>query len=158
MINRGLTLAGSDYSFDAIKSKIVGIDASAGQNSQIIQNGVQEITMNVDASGYTPNSFVLKKGVPVKWNVNVKQLTGCNSELVSNEYKININLKQGSNVVEFTPTKTGTFSFTCGMGMLHGSFIVTDTGQASQQQVKAATPPSGMQCGGSGGSCGCGMM
>ncbi|MFH1249115.1 MAG: sulfite exporter TauE/SafE family protein [archaeon] len=158
MINRGLTLAGSAYSFDSIKSKIIGINASAGQNSQML-NGVQEITMDVDASGYTPNSFVLKKGVPVKWNINVKQLTGCNSELVSNEYKININLKQGKNSAEFTPDKTGTFSFSCGMGMLRGSFIVTDTGQASQQQAKADTPSSGMQCGGSGGgSCGCGMM
>ncbi len=41
--------------------------------------------------------------------------------------------------------------------MLRGSFIVTETGTASQEQVKAATPPKGMQCGGgSGGGCGCG--
>jgi len=158
MINRGLTLAGSSYNYDSIKSKIIGTNAGAGQNSQIV-SGVQEINMDVDASGYKPNSFVLKKGVPVKWNINVKQLTGCNSELVANEYGININLKAGKNLAKFTPNKIGTFTFSCGMGMLRGSFIVTETGEASQQQIKASTPPTGMQCGGSGGgSCGCGMM
>lgn len=156
MVNRGLTLAGSSYNYDSIKSKIIGTNAGAGQNSQIV-NGVQEINMDVDASGYKPNSFVLKRGVPVKWNINVKQLTGCNSELVANEYGININLKTGKNLAEFTPDKIGTFTFSCGMGMLRGSFVVTETGQASQQQINLATPSTGMQCGGSGGGgCGCG--
>ena len=115
--------------------------------------------MDVDASGYSPSSFVLKKGVPVKWNVNVKQLTGCNSELVLNDYGIDENLKSGLNVIEFTPDKSGTIRFSCGMGMIRGSFIVTDTGTASKEQVKSATPKSGGSCsmGSGGGGCGCGM-
>jgi sulfite exporter TauE/SafE/copper chaperone CopZ len=159
MVNRGLTLTGSPFSFDAIKEKIVGsaVGQASVSGSSNIFNGLQEINMNVDAGGYSPNSFVLKKGVPVKWNVNVKQLTGCNSELVLNDYRIDRHLKSGMNVIEFTPDKTGTIRFSCGMGMLRGSFIVTETGEASQQQIKAATPPAGMQCGGSGGGgCGCG--
>jgi sulfite exporter TauE/SafE/copper chaperone CopZ len=148
MINRGLTLGGSSYNYDSIKSKIIGANAVTGQNSQIV-GGVQEINMDVDASGYKPNSFVLKRGVPVKWNINVKQLTGCNSELVANEYGININLKAGKNLAEFTPNKIGTFTFSCGMGMIRGSFIVTETGQATQQEIKSATPKSA-------GGCGCG--
>jgi hypothetical protein len=156
MLNRGLALSGSGYDFTSIKSKISGVDLNNVAGANIV-NGVQEINMNVDASGYSPNSFVLKNGVPVKWNVNVKQLTGCNSELVMREYNINVKLKQGLNVIEFTPDKIGTITFTCGMGMLRGSFIVTETGEASQEQVKAATPAKGMQCGGSsGGGCGCG--
>jgi plastocyanin domain-containing protein len=103
--------------------------------------------MNVDASGYSPNSFVIKTRVPVKWNVNVKQLTGCNQEIVMNAYNIDVKLKQGLNVIEFTPDKIGTISFSCGMGMLRGSFIVSDTGTASQQQVQAATPAKGSSCG-----------
>ncbi len=160
MLNRGLSLIGSSYSFDAIKEKVIGISlpatSPAGAGSSNIVNGVQEINMDVDASGYSPNSFVLKKGVPTKWNVNVKQLTGCNSELVVNDYGIDKNLKEGLNVIEFTPDKVGTIRFSCGMGMLRGSFIVTETGTATNQEVKAAAQPKGMQCGG-GGGCGCGM-
>ncbi len=163
MLNRGLSLTGSSFTFDSIKSALTGgvigvtgnaIANSAGAN---VINGIQEVNMQVSGSGYSPNSFVLKKGVPVKWNVNVAQLTGCNSELVVAEYNIDKNLKAGLNIIEFTPDKAGTITFTCGMGMLRGSFIVTETGTASQQQVQAATPAKGMQCGGSsGGGCGCG--
>ncbi len=157
MLNRGLTMIGSPYSFSAIQSKIVGTSVVASGTGAVLNNGIQEVNMNVDASGYSPNSFVLKKGVLVKWNVNVKQLTGCNSELILNQYGISKNLKQGLNVIEFTPDKDGTISFSCGMGMLRGSFIVTETGTATQQEVTAATPAKGMQCGGSGGGgCGCG--
>ncbi len=160
MLNRGLTVLGSPYSFDSIKSKIINPSVnsvSSNSNVPVINNGVQEINMDVSGAGYSPNSFVLKKGVPVKWNINVKQLTGCNSELIANNYNIDLNLKQGLNTAEFTPDKVGTFQFSCGMGMLHGSFIVTDSGTASQAEVAAATPAKGMQCGGSGGGgCGCG--
>jgi len=116
-----------------------------------IQNSsdVQEINMQVDYSGYSPNSFVLKKGVPVIWNIEVTQLSGCNRELVLEDYNIDKQLSKGLNIIEFTPTKTGTLTFTCGMGMLRGMFIVTETGTASQSEIKAATPKSG-------GSCGCG--
>ena len=146
MINRGLTLNGSSLSVSSIKANLIGIPA--GINASIV-NGIQEINMDVDASGYHPNSFVLKKGVQVKWNINVKQLTGCNKEIIVPEYNLDIKLKKGLQTAEFTPDKTGTFSFSCWMGMLKGSFIVTDTGTASQSQVQAATPKSG-------GSCGCG--
>jgi len=157
MLNRGLTLTGSAYSYDSIKTKITsGNNVDISNNNVVITNGIQEVNMDVDASGYSPNSFVLKKGISVKWNVNVKQLTGCNSELVSNEYNIDARLKQGINTFEFTPTRTGTFPFNCGMGMLRGSFIVTETGTASQEQIKSATPSKGSSCGGSGGGCGCG--
>ncbi len=158
MINRGLVVLGSPYSLSAIESKIAG-NPTAGGTGPVIINGVQEVNMDVSASGYSPNSFVLKKGVPVKWNVNVKQLTGCNRELILNQYGINRNLKEGLNVIEFTPDKTGTIPFSCGMGMLRGSFIVTESGTASQEQVKAAaTVPSGGSCnmGANGGGCGCG--
>ncbi len=159
MLNRGLTMIGSPYNYESLKTKIIGGDSIAvGTSPVAITNGVQEVNMDVSGSGYSPNSFVLKKGVPVKWNINVKQLTGCNSELIANNFNIDINLKQGLNTAEFTPDKVGTFSFSCGMGMLKGSFIVTETGSASQQEVTAATPPKGMQCGGGsgGGGCGCG--
>ncbi len=146
MLNRGLALTGSSFNYDTIKAKIIGVSDTS---ESIINNGAQEVNMEVDASGYSPNSFVIKNKIPVKWNINVKQLTGCNNEIIMNDYNIDVKLKQGLNVIEFTPEKTGTISFSCWMGMIRGSFIVTDTGTASQQEIVAATPQSS-------GSCGCG--
>ncbi|MDD5651603.1 MAG: sulfite exporter TauE/SafE family protein [Candidatus Nanoarchaeia archaeon] len=153
MLNRGLTLTGSSYNFDLIKEKVFG---NSDTSSITINNGIQEVNMQVTASGYSPNSFVLKKGVPVKWNVDVPQLFSCTNELIMNDYKIDFHLKQGLNIIEFTPIKTGTIQFTCGMGMLHGSFIVTDDGNASEQEINSAKPSSSESCN-VGASCGCGM-
>lgn len=105
------------------------------QSMEKINLNVQIVDMDVGAGGYSPNSFVLKKGVPVKWNVNLKQLNGCNSELVMNDYNVDARLKKGINVFEFTPDKTGTIRFSCGMGMIRGSFIVTETGLNDNQDI-----------------------
>jgi plastocyanin domain-containing protein len=161
MLNRGLSLAGSPVNFESIKTGIIGgiagnaIALSSGNSVQ--NSGVQEVNMNMDTQGYHPNSFVIKNNVPVKWNINVTELIPCNNEIILNAYNIDVKLKQGMNIIEFTPTKTGTIQFTCGMGMLHGSFIVTESGTATQQQVAASTPKAGASCsmGSGGGGCGC---
>jgi sulfite exporter TauE/SafE/copper chaperone CopZ len=157
MFNRGLVVLGSPYSFSSIVGGFNGGNIGTA-GVAVISGDSQVVNMDVSGSGYSPNSFVIKKGIPVKWNVNVKQLTGCNQELVLNQYGIDKNLKVGLNVIEFTPDKEGTISFTCGMGMLRGSFIVTEDGTATQDQINANIPPAGSSCsmGGGGGGCGCG--
>lgn len=150
MLNRGLTVLGSPYSFDGIKSNFVG--TSAGTSGIQIVGDKQVIKMSVDRTGWTPDAFVLKKGVPVRWEIDVKELTGCNKEIIVREYNLDIKLKQGLNVVEFTPTEAKTVMWSCWMGMIPGSFIVTENGQATQEQVKSVTSkPAGK-------SCGCGGM
>ena len=81
MLNRGLVVMGSPYSLESIKDTITGTTESATGNI-IIKNGYQEINMEVDKYGWTPDSFVLQKDIPVKWNINVKELTGCNNEII----------------------------------------------------------------------------
>jgi len=172
MLNRGLVVMGSDYSYDAIKAKVVGVGGVTG--NVILKEGYQIIEMEVDRYGWSPDSFALKKGVPTKWNINVKELTGCNNEIIVRDYDLDIKLKKGMNVVEFTPDKTGTVQWSCWMGMIPGSFVVTDTGEnvnspvspnpsekfeddgsASAEEV-ASSVASGGSCGGGadGGSCG----
>jgi len=150
MLNRGLALTGSNFGFEGIKEKITGGQNISGSSIIVGADGKQEINMDVLASGWSPNSFVLQKGVPVRWNINVKELTSCNKEIIVNEYGLDIKLKQGLNIVEFTPNKVGTVRWSCWMGMIPGSFVVTDDGQASQAQIQMATPAL------TGHSCGCG--
>jgi sulfite exporter TauE/SafE/copper chaperone CopZ len=159
MLNRGLALAGQP-NLDTILS--VSASDSANNNT-VIKNGVQEINMDMTRKGYSPNKFMLQKDVPVKWNINVKELIPCNNEILVPAYNIDVKLKQGMNTIEFTPNKEGTVPFSCGMGMLRGTFIVkTDIGsQADVQKALASTntnkASTGATCGGSSGGCGCGM-
>ncbi|MBU2104214.1 MAG: sulfite exporter TauE/SafE family protein [Nanoarchaeota archaeon] len=147
MLNRGLTVLGSPISYDIIKDKVIEVESK----SAMMVGNYQEINMEVNRYGWEPKSFVLKQGVPVKWNIDVKELTGCNNEIIVRDYDLDIKLKKGMNVVEFTPDKTGTVRWSCWMGMIPGSFIVTEDGQASQEQLNQVA-----QISSSGGSCGCG--
>lgn len=154
MLNRGLTVLGSPVSYDIIKEKVIGGGITG---NAILNNGFQEINMEVNRYGWEPSSFVLKKDVPVKWIIDVKELTGCNNEIIVRDYDIGIKLKKGINTVEFTPNEAGTIRWSCWMGMIPGSFVVTETGEASQQEIAAADPGPAGSCGaGTGGGCGCG--
>lgn len=100
----------------------------AGQGSvATTQNGVQTINMRVVASGYTPNSFTVKKGIPVKWNITGENTFGCQAYFIVPSLGIQKVIEQGDtagNRIEFTPDKTGIINFSCGMGMYRGQITV----------------------------------
>lgn len=126
-----------------------GVLASAANSNET----VQVVDMAVDRYGYSPNSFVLKRGEKVRWVIDAKEITGCNRVLVARDFGINIQLQQGQNVVEFTPDKEGVFRFTCGMGMLQGTFVVVnDTSDQNAVNNALASAPAPKKTGG----CGCG--
>ncbi|MHB8903553.1 MAG: urease accessory protein UreH domain-containing protein [Patescibacteria group bacterium] len=134
MINTGLALTGSSYDLGSLRSRLIG-----SNNNSIVTNGVQEIKMTINGTNWSPKVFVLKKGVPVKWTIEAIKLP-CATEIYVDDYKLDIKLKTGTNVIEFTPDKAGTVKWACWMGMISGNFIVTDTGQASDNDIKAAAP------------------
>jgi len=152
MLNRGLTVMGSPVSYDILKEKVMGVESEQVK----IVGDYQEVNMEVNRYGWEPNSFVLKKGIPVKWNIDVKELTGCNNEIYVKDYGLDIKLKKGLNVVEFTPEEVGTVRWSCWMGMIPGSFIITDSGEATTQEIASAEPQASGSCGGSCGSPSCG--
>ncbi|MCZ7400755.1 MAG: sulfite exporter TauE/SafE family protein [Candidatus Methanoperedens sp.] len=114
MVNNGMTLFGS-----GINLKTTG----SAQDSNVTED-LQVIRMSVDASGWSPDTFILKKGIKVRWIIDVKQLTNCNKEIIVKDYGLDIKLKTGENIVEFTPDKEGTIRWSCWMGMIPGTFTV----------------------------------
>lgn len=154
MISRGMTLSGVGFNMNSVSA---ALSPATGQGPINITGNVQHISMVVDASGWTPDRFVLKKGVPVQWTIDVRQLTSCNNEIIVPAYNLDIKLKQGLNTVQFTPDKEGVVSWSCWMGMIPGSFIVKGSiDLSSQEQVQAALSSAPSQPAKSGG-CGCGM-
>jgi uncharacterized protein len=146
----GLALAGLNINFFSGS----GVESEISANEQIIR-------MNVDYSGFTPNVFNVKKGIPVKWIINGKKLTGCTNEIIIPSLGIKKKLIPGENVLIFTPTRAGTLNFSCWMGMVRGKFIVSDDKVSSAFTPQAAIASTGVDlnlgstCGSScDGSCG----
>lgn len=88
----------------------------------VIKDGYQEVTTRFENGEY--QQIVVQKGIPVKWNIVIENgdLNGCNKTVDISVYDITVELKYGDNLVDFTPSKTGKFEYTCWMNML-SSFI-----------------------------------
>ena len=88
-------------------------------------DGVQTVETSL-SGGYTPITVTV--GTPVKWTISAtkKTLTSCNRTIEIPEFEIEKTLSAGDNVIEFTPTKAGTFTYTCWMGMIRSTITVTE--------------------------------
>lgn len=91
-----------------------------------IKDDYQLIEFDLSYDDY--EDIILQKDIPVKMIIHVdkKYLTGCNNELIINEFGIKKELKVGENIIEFTPTKEETITYTCWMNMIKNTFKVID--------------------------------
>ena len=86
---------------------------------------VQRVTINLTNQGYRPESFRLRRGVPAAVTFIRRTKDSCGEVVVLPAYGIRRTLPFNQPLtVTFTPRKTGTFDFTCGMDMLRGQIIV----------------------------------
>jgi plastocyanin domain-containing protein len=76
----------------------------------------------------------------VKFNIKADKasINGCNGTVEFPEYKIEKELAPGDNIIEFTPDKVGTITYTCWMGMIRGKIEVVEKLDASPVSTVAA--------------------
>lgn len=108
------------------------------ETNVVIENGVQIARMKQTFSGYTPNQFIIKKGLPVKWIIDGEDSNSCSSGVSVPKLGITKNLVHGENTIEFTPQETGKIKFTCTMGMYPGEFTVIEN--TTSQPVAPSNP------------------
>lgn len=108
----------------ALSGVNIGLFDKKDEGTTKTETNLQIIEMTVDYAGFTPNVFRLKAGVPVKWVINGVQVTGCLNEIIIPTLGIRRPLNYGQNIIEFTFPSTGTYGFSCSMGMVRGQFVV----------------------------------
>ncbi len=118
MLNNGLALSGV-----AMPSMV---NTQSTSNKTTVTKDLQTVTTSLDFGRYPALS--VKNNIPVKWTITAEKgvINGCNNEIIIPEYDLVVKLKEGENVIEFTPTRTGTFSYSCWMGMIRSSITVID--------------------------------
>jgi sulfite exporter TauE/SafE/plastocyanin domain-containing protein/copper chaperone CopZ len=157
MFTRGMNLFG-------VGVTIPGRAGSSSVSVASIRNGVQNVSTRLDSGRYYP--LVVQKGIPVRWTVTAKaeDLNGCNNPLTVPQYGIRKQLVPGDNLIEFTPEREGTITYTCWMGMISSTIsVVSDLSKASTADPKqpgqgsiASAFPGGTGSGGLAGGC-CGV-
>lgn len=88
--------------------------------------GIQRQQIEVH-NGYSPAVVRVRAGRPVRLEFHRTENSGCTEEVVIPDFGIRTFLKPFvTTPVEFTPTKPGSYEFTCGMGMVRGRIIADD--------------------------------
>lgn len=82
------------------------------------------VDIQVDG-GYTPAVITVKKDRPVTLNFRRTDPSDCLEEVVLSDFQIKKQLPLNQTVpVTVTPNKAGSFKFSCGMNMVHGTLVV----------------------------------
>lgn len=113
------------YGFQLSSVSLVG--SQPQQTTNILEkDGYQLASMNVNAAGYWPKSFVVKKDIPVRWVIHGENVFGCQGTIVAPKIGVQKTLTNGDNIIEFTPKEVGKITFSCTMGMYNGEFQVVE--------------------------------
>jgi plastocyanin domain-containing protein len=88
--------------------------------------GPQRIRIVV-SGGYSPSTVRVAAGRPVRLEFDRQETSGCTEEVVLPDFSIRTYLPAHQTTpVEFTPTRPGSYEFTCGMAMVRGKIIVEE--------------------------------
>ncbi len=101
--------------------------SSASSDSNIAKiNGNNQIITTKLSNGYT--AIVVQKGIPVKWTIkaDASDITGCNQKMQIGQFNIEKQLVPGDNIIEFTPSESGTIPYSCWMNMIKSTITVVD--------------------------------
>jgi sulfite exporter TauE/SafE/copper chaperone CopZ len=121
MFNNGVGLSGITFpSLSPLTSS-----AQTG-NIASIEDDIQVVTTSLSSGRYEP--IIVQKGIPVKWIIQAEDgdINGCNNRIIVQKYNLQKELVAGDNVIEFTPSESGTVPFSCWMGMIRSKITVVD--------------------------------
>jgi len=142
MFSNGWSLSGFPNPLDRMaSSKFVSAQANTGAINPAIQNGVQVVNSTLQPGRYP--AITVQQGIPVRWIINAPpgSINGCNNRMIIREYGIQYTFKQGDNVIEFIPEKTGRFRYSCWMAMIQSTITVLAEGESAADLLEPDTTP-----------------
>ena len=81
---------------------------------------VQRLRIAV-TDGYDPDTIIVNAGVPAE--IEFSEAHGCLGTVVFDGLDVEEDLEHGGAVVKLPPLEIGTYTFRCGMDMVHGTLI-----------------------------------
>ncbi|MGE0600636.1 MAG: heavy metal translocating P-type ATPase [Dehalococcoidia bacterium] len=110
-----------------------------------LRGGVQEIAITVKG-GYSPDLIRVQQGVLVRLVFDRQEGSDCTSRVVFPDFRISKSLPAFQRTsVEFTPDRTGSFGFACGMNMVHGTIVVEEAAADGSAPSETALSTDGHQ-------------
>lgn len=133
MLNRGAMLVGSPVTYETIKQYALGGPSISAASTKFAtgKDGVTEVKLTIKNTQYQPNIVAIPADKPVRLIVDRQEEGACSAQLAVPQLGVLQNLKaNGTTIVNLPATKGGTYTLTCGMGMMAGR-VQAGSGAAS---------------------------
>lgn len=119
LLQNNLTLLGLNFF-----PQTIGSNNDTIMNYAVEDGDIQIVNSNLRYGDY--DVLVVKNNIPVKWVITAEKqnINGCNNEIIIPKFDIDVKLKEGENIIEFTPNEKGTINYSCWMGMIKSQIIV----------------------------------
>lgn len=132
-LNRGAMLVGSPVNFESAKTAVLGGPVQAENVDYAVgADGVVEIPLSIINTRFVPNTLSLPADQPVRFIVDRQEAGACSDQLAVPQLGVLVDLApNGVTQVEIPAAPAGTYTLTCGMGMMYGQLQVGGAGVAS---------------------------
>jgi sulfite exporter TauE/SafE len=127
MVNRGAMLVGSPITYDTVRQAVLGapdvaVDADEYSTSP---DGYVEVPLTISDVQFVPSTLSIPADKPVRLIVDRQEDHGCSDQLAVPQLGVLEDLTPfGTTVVELPAAEAGSYTLTCGMGMMAGQILV----------------------------------
>lgn len=137
-LNRGAMLLGSPVTLQSVKQAVLGGGSDAAPTGEYVTaaDGVVEVPLTVANVQFQPATVDIPADVPVRLVVDRQEDNACSDQLAIPQLGVLVDLAPfAATTIDLPATASGSYTLTCGMGMMSGQLRVgasaTQTGGAT---------------------------
>ena len=125
-LNRGAMLLGSPVTLQSVKASVLGGEQTAATGELVTgADGVAEVPLTIANVQFQPAVVDIPADVPVRLIVDRQEANACSDQLAVPQLGVLVDLAPNAvTVIELPAAEAGTYTLTCGMGMMSGQLRV----------------------------------
>lgn len=125
ILNRGAMLVGSPVTFDSVVGAIAGADGGSEAAYSTGTDGVVEVRVVIRNTRFEPETVRIPADVPVRLLVDRQEDNSCSDQVALPQLGVLRDVEPFAvTIVDLPATRAGTYTLTCGMGMMSGQLVV----------------------------------
>jgi len=132
-LNRGAMLLGSPVTLQSVRSAVLGQNETGSVPAEYATgaDGVVEVPLVIENTRFVPATVNVPADVPVRLVVDRREDVACSDQIALPQLGVLEDLApNGVTGVMLPATEPGTYTLTCGMGMMSGQLVVGGAGGA----------------------------
>lgn len=126
-LNRGAMLLGSPVTLQSVKQAVLGGGSDAAPTGEYVTaaDGVVEVPLTVANVQFQPATVDIPADVPVRLVVDRQEDNACSDQLAIPQLGVLVDLAPfATTTIDLPATASGSYTLTCGMGMMSGQLRV----------------------------------